>query len=155
MTEQYRCKHFGIKELVDEKTFAALGEDLCWALFPEDLLKGIDWFRERYGPCVINSWSFSNPYYCGEIYSYSGIRTPDSPYYSKGSAHSTASCVDMKFSEISAEEIRQDLKTVGQPVPFGLTRVEDGVNWIHAEFWTLDRVKSYHETIKGIRFFQP
>lgn len=53
----YRCKYFGIKELVSPIVYNKWGEQ-AWMFFKESTLKGLDFIRESYGqPIIINNWS--------------------------------------------------------------------------------------------------
>jgi len=44
----YKCKHFGIKELVSEGTYNKRGEK-AWQLLDDRILRTIDFLRETYG----------------------------------------------------------------------------------------------------------
>ena len=125
----YQCKHFAIHELVSKALYESFGmhTDLLWSLLDEDLLRGIDWLRERYGSATINNYGFSSH----GNFEWSGLRTVDCPVYSKGSMHSVGMGADLKFTNTSSEDIRQDLKSIGN-VPW-ITRVEDKVDWLHVD----------------------
>ena len=126
----YRCEHFRIEELVSPEAFQMLHEDVLWSAFDEDLLKAADWLRERYGRCTINNWLWSGGF------TQSGLRTKDSRFYSPGSQHSIGCALDMKFSDYSAEYIRDDLAAMelaGEEIPRGIRRIERGVSWLHID----------------------
>ena len=142
----YHCKHFSIEELVPEELFELLHEDVLWGLFDEELLKAADWLRDRYGPATINNWKW------GGVFNQSGLRTKNSQFYREGSMHSVGKALDMKFSNISAEAVRADLKAMnarGEMIPH-IRRIEDGVNWVHLD------VKPQKGIMKGhVYFFKP
>ena len=126
----YTCNHFEIHELVSPETLAQHTESECWAMFDPDILKAADWLRERYGPGTINNWKW------GGEFSQSGLRTPESKYYSPTSQHSIGCALDMKFSDYSAEYIRDDLAAMelaGDEIPRGIRRIERGVSWLHID----------------------
>jgi hypothetical protein len=53
----YKCKYFGIKELVSPIVYNKWGEQ-AWMFFKESTLKGLDLFREAYNsPIIINNWA--------------------------------------------------------------------------------------------------
>jgi len=85
--------------------------------------------RNRYGPATINNW------YTGGEREWSGVRTAGSPYYSFFSEHSWGRASDKLFSDMSAEEVRADIKEHYEDIykPLGLTCIEDGVGWVHSD----------------------
>ena len=139
----YQCKHFAIHELVPKAMYESVGmhTDILWPLFNEDLLRGLDWLRDRYGSCVINNYGFSEH---GK-FEWSGLRTVDCPVYFAGSMHSVGMACDLKFTNHTAYEIRNDLRKL-KNVPF-ITRIEDGVDWLHVDV----KPTGLHE----IYFFKP
>lgn len=74
-----------------------------WSMFDTDLLKAIDWLWERYGTVTINDWKWKG------AFTQSGIRTKDSVHYSEGSMHSVGKAFDLKFKNVTAQYIRDDL----------------------------------------------
>lgn len=58
----YKCKHFGIKELVSRKVYNAFikyGEAFIWGFFDAEILQDVDLIRETWGkPIIINDWAF-------------------------------------------------------------------------------------------------
>lgn len=59
----YKCKHFGIKELVSKTVYnfyqSRYGEAFIWSFFDEDILKDLDTIREEWGKSIIiNNWAF-------------------------------------------------------------------------------------------------
>ena len=142
----YKCKHFKIEELVDEGTYLLYKEHygeqhfetFLWLLFDQTLLMAIDDLRDKHGSCNINNW------HLGGDFSWSGLRTPESPWYSEGSMHSVGKAFDLKFARATADEVRACLRS---KAPAGITRVELGTTWVHIDS---------AETGKGyVHFFNP
>ena len=53
----YKCKYFGIKELVSPVVYNIWGEQ-AWMFFKESTLRGLDTIRETYNsPIIINNWA--------------------------------------------------------------------------------------------------
>ena len=53
----YKCKYFGIKELVSPIVYDKWGEQ-AWMFFDTQVLKDLDLIRETYGhPIIINNWN--------------------------------------------------------------------------------------------------
>ena len=53
----YKCKYFGIKELVSPVVYNKWGEQ-AWMFFKESTLRGLDIIRETYNsPIIINNWA--------------------------------------------------------------------------------------------------
>lgn len=126
----YIPKYFEIHELVPKNLYESFGahSELLWATFDDDLLKGIDWLRARYGSTTINNYAYGHG-----NYEWSGLRlnVPECSFYSEGSMHSVGKAADLKFKECTAEEVRQDLKRI-KVVPW-ITRLEDKVDWLHVD----------------------
>lgn len=110
----YKCRYFGIQELVSRAAYNMFGE-LCWQFFQEDILKDLDIAREAWElyvrskypkekvGIIINNWSF------GGSYNESGLRTNiDSLVKSKKtvylSAHVLACGFDLKPTNGRHEE---------------------------------------------------
>lgn len=140
----YECKRFAIYELVPKELYEMMGPNtgVLWNLFDENLLLGLDWIADRYSPkdgVTINDW------YWGGEFSQSGLRTTKSEYYSSTSMHSVGMAADMKFKNITAEEIREDLRQL-KYAPL-ITRVENKVSWLH--------VDTKPTEVKELVFFDP
>lgn len=145
----YICKYFSIQEIVPKELFELFKDNhqILWGLFDPNLLQGIDWLRERFGPAYMNTWHLSK--HVQSVYgvrNWSGIRTYGSPYYRARSAHSRGMAGDMLFVNHSAEEIRQQLKKM-EKVPF-IKRVENDVSWLHVDTFT-------KPDYNGLYFFNP
>lgn len=125
--EVYKCKHFIIEELVDPALYEMFkdNEIVLWRMFDPDLLKGIDWMRDKFGPATINNWKWNGDR------KWSGLRSTNSPWYSSGSMHSVGGAADMLFNNFTAEEVREELRN-HRSIPF-IQRVEDDVSWVHVD----------------------
>ena len=134
----YKCAHFAIHELVPEGVYKARGE-LAWSLMDERVLKTIDRLRERYGPMTINNYKW------GGSRSWSGLRTPDSPYFSQYSQHTFGRAIDCLFADISAEDVRKDINANPNHPDFELiTAIEEGVSWLHIDCRNTDRLQRFY-----------
>ena len=123
----YKPEHLIIQEIVPPLLFNAVKDhpEILFNLFDPELLIGADWLRKRYGPMTCNNW------HAGGSFMWSGFRTAGSQYYSPGSMHSVGKALDLKFSKISSEEIRADLRKM-EYVPH-IKRIEDDVTWLHID----------------------
>ncbi len=98
-------------------------------LLDERLIRADQLLRNHFGPVTINNW-----WYGGER-NWSGIRTPDSPYYSKTSQHSCGRASDKIFSYFSADDVRDYIKIHYKTL--GITCIEANVSWTHSDVrWT-------------------
>lgn len=126
----YIPKHFKPEELVDPVTYEMFKHhpELIYKLFNPDLLRWMDWMRERYGACTVNNWKY------GGVRKWSGLRNPSCPEYTEGSMHCVGEAVDMVFTDWTAQAILADLKKLGNKVPY-IRRIEDkpGMTWIHGD----------------------
>jgi hypothetical protein len=131
----YRCKHFGIQELVPPKVYEDRGSK-AWELLDDRLLKTVDALRERFGACIINNWSF------GGSYSESGLRTPESKHYRPYSQHSFGRAADCKF-KVDIEIIRQYI--LSNPDSFEyINFVElDTPSWLHIDVRNTNRIATW------------
>lgn len=134
----YKCKYFNIKELVSPGTYNARGEK-AWQLLDDRLLWTLDELRKKYGPMTINDWSW------GGQREWSGLRTPDSPYYSQYSQHSYGRASDIIFKNISAEEVRQHILANSEdPTYKYINAMELGVSWCHLDIRNCDRILAFY-----------
>lgn len=152
----YKCKHFGIKELVSPKAYELKGEK-CWRWFPEEALRGLDLLWKEFGGGVyINTWGFNNPNILGKVFSYSGYHmASEYTKRSEFSGHRMWAAFDIKFSKHTAEEVRIKLlgfePTTNQFLPRierhpNITELEYGVSWLHVRF---------NSNLKGVLVYNP
>ena len=126
----YRPKHFALNELVPPDVIQARGEQ-AWQLMDERILRGADWLREKFGPCVING-KFN-----GKGFSESGLRNPLTTTGARWSQHKFGRAVDMKFLKVNVKEV-YDYILANQPEARanGITCVENinaTPSWLHAD----------------------
>lgn len=125
-------KHFVAQELVPPEVFAARGVKSL-ELFDHNLLRLLDWLREKYGPAVINNW------HIGGQFSQSGLRTvafygSELKYHNSFSQHKYGRAADMKFAKKTAVEIREDLKLQWPACGLGFPiSLEEDVSWLHVD----------------------
>ena len=133
----YKCKYFAVHELVPPAVFAKRGEK-SWELLDERLLITLDKLRKRYGPMTVNN------YYWGKDREWSGLRTSDSPYYSRFSQHTFGRAADCLFQNLSAEQVRQDILADPLNDDFKLIgSIELGVSWLHFDVRNCHALKTY------------
>lgn len=98
-------------------------------LIDDRILWTIDKMRERFGKITVNNWLW------GGAFSYSGWRPMT---YSKGakmSQHRWGRAVDMKFENVTPDEVREDIKMVGRRGVYQyITRCEaETPTWVHVD----------------------
>lgn len=120
----YVCKHFIIEELVPPHVYAERGEK-AWELFDDRALITLDALRDKFGSITVNNWKW------GGNRKWSGLRTPESPYYSPYSQHTFGRAFDCIFNKINTEDARHKvLKDRAELFPY-ITGVELKVSWFH------------------------
>ena len=129
-----KSKYFKVHEFVPKKMFAKYGEK-SWRFVDVRLIETIDILKEHFnlGTITINN------YFWGGDREWSGIRTPESPYYSYGSQHSFANAFDILFSHYTAEEVRNYI--INNPQKFKhIKGLELGVSWVHLDLRNEDEM---------------
>jgi len=129
-----KSKYFKIHELVPKKMFEKYGEK-AWRYVDVRLIESIDTLKEHFnlGTMTINN------YFWGGSREWSGIRTPESKYYSYGSQHSYANAIDAVFSHYSAEEVRNYIIDNKDLFPY-IKGIELGVSWLHIDVRNEDKI---------------
>ena len=136
----YKCEHFKIQELVSQKLYSMVHEDILWQMFDENLLRGIDWLRDQFGPITINNW------HSGGSFKQSGLRTKNSKYYSSLSMHSVGQAADLKFADWTPKQVSEKLRQFSV-VPY-IMRIENGTTtWLHVDTKPIGQA--------GLYFFNP
>lgn len=135
-----KSKRFAIHELVDKDTFALLG-DGAWGLVSWKIIETIDKLKEVF---PLGSMTINN-YFWGGSREWSGLRTPDSPYYSAKSMHSMQEdgvfkAVDIVFSKYTAQNVREFILSNQDMFPL-IRRMEDGVSWVHIDVKTTNKTE--------------
>ncbi len=122
-----KSRHFKIEELVPREMFKKYG-DKCWDFLDPQLIESIDTIKDRFsaGTATINNWLWNGNR------NWSGIRTPDSSYYSPSSMHSWGRAVDIVFSKYSPDEVRQDIINNPDIYPY-IKGLELDITWVHLD----------------------
>jgi len=132
-------KYFKIHELVPKKMFEKYGE-AAWRYVDPRLIESIDKLKEHFnlGTMTINN------YFWGGNREWSGIRTPESHYYSFGSQHSYANAIDAVFSHYSEEEVRNYIIDNKDLFPH-IKGIELGVSWLHIDVRNEDELVLFNK----------
>ncbi len=134
----YKCKNFIIEELVSPQAFKDRGQK-AWQLLDDRMLITLDRLREKYGSMTVNNWKW------GGDREWSGLRTSDSPYFSKYSQHSFGRAADVIFKTVTAEKVRQDMLANPDDATFEyINSIELGVSWLHFDIRNVDRIFAFH-----------
>ena len=122
-----KSKYFKVHELVPRAMYEKYGET-AWRYVDTDLINAIDLLKEQFpkGTMTINN------YVWGGEREWSGLRTPDSPWYSFGSMHSFGKAVDIVFSKYSAGDVREYIFS-NLEMFSGVKGIELGVSWVHLD----------------------
>lgn len=131
----YKCKHFSIHELVPPQVYKDRGE-FAWELLDDRLLITIDALRSRYGTMTINNYKL------GGEREWSGLRTPDSPFYREYSQHTFGRAADSIFHLVPVEHVRHDIQENPQMFPF-INSLELNTSWLHIDVRNCERIKTY------------
>ena len=133
----YKCQYFKIHELVPPHVYKERGEK-AWELIDDRILKTIDMLRKDLGEATINNYEF------GGDRQWSGLRTPDSPFYSPYSQHTFGRAVDILFKDVSAETVRKFILNNPDKYEFkSITAVELDTSWLHIDCRNTDRIKTF------------
>ncbi len=121
-------KYFKAYELVDRKTYEALGEDAL-RIFPEESLIMLDNLREFFGaPIDVNNWVI------GGAFQWRGFRTLNCKEGAKQSYHRKGMAFDGDVRGHTAEEARKKiLENQDNPLLVNINRIEADVNWLHID----------------------
>lgn len=131
----YRPKHFKAEELVSKATFAKLGASRVFRYFDPRILITADKLAERFnfdptgkkiGSASINNWLWKGDF------QYSGLRMPGEPHYKEFSDHSYGRALDIRFSALDAQSVRDYIEAHPEEFPY-ITFIEEGssVTWLH------------------------
>ncbi len=122
-----KSKYFRIEELVPKHIYEKRG-DKAWELIDYGIILTIDKLKTIFpnGTITINNWVWNGDR------QWSGLRTPESPYYSSTSQHSYGRAVDILFSAYDNQEVAQYVLDNPSEFPF-IKGVERGVSWCHLD----------------------
>lgn len=120
-------KNFYLDEYIPEGLYRELEHKthILIGLLDKRLIAADQRLRNIFGPVTINNWA------AGGDRNWSGIRTPDSPFYSRTSQHSWGRASDKLFSNATPEEVRAYIKIHWKKL--GITCVEENVTWVHSD----------------------
>ena len=105
--------------------------------FDINALVTLDALRDRYGYCTVNNW------FWGGDFKWSGFRPWDCPEGARLSQHKFGRAFDCKFRNVTADEVREDMRKADcfnpdskRPFPYEfqlIRRVEnyENMNWFH------------------------
>jgi len=134
----YHCRHFKLHELVPPKVWDQRG-DRGWQLLDDRILRAADDLRDRYGPITINNYGY------GGNREWSGLRTPDSPFYRPFSQHTFGRALDMIFKAADVSKVRQDILSNPNDMMFAhINALEDDVEWLHIDVRNVSRIYVFH-----------
>lgn len=128
----YICKHFKAHEVVPPEIYEKFGER-SFQFLDDRLLKLCDALRDTFGSATINNYKWGGDRVA------SGLRSPDSPYYSPTSQHTFGRAVDILFKSYTADQVREHIKKfpdefVGfEDLGINSITLEDGVSWTHID----------------------
>lgn len=131
----YRCKNFSIEELVPQYVYLQRSEN-AWELLDEQLLRAIDRLRDRFGRMKINDWKW------GGERQWSGLRTPESPFYSLYSQHTYGQAFDILPLDAEVDEVRGYILEHPEEFP-EIGGIELGVNWLHVDGRNYSGIKTF------------
>ena len=133
----YKCNHFEIHELVPPAVYRDRKE-AAWELLDQYALITLDRLREKHGKATVNNW-----YWNGSRL-WSGLRTPNSPYYRPYSQHTFGRAFDMIFNDVSAQDVRDDMEENPNDMTYRyITSIELEVTWFHFDVRNCDTLKTY------------
>lgn len=136
----YKPKHFKLHEYLPPDLYKFLADrnmlSAGWSLLDDRLLRTDDQLREKFGKIKINDWHW------GGIRLWSGLRTPDSPYYSLTSQHTFGRGSDKLFLEADVNTVRQYVLDNPEEFPH-LNSLEMGTDWLHSDTRNCDRIMTY------------
>lgn len=134
----HKCEHFAIQELVPRAVYEARGEK-AWEVLDDRALRVLDLLRKRYGPITVNNW------HTGGDREWSGLRTPESPWFSPYSQHTFGRAFDCIFSNTTAEQVRKDiLADPDSELARLITSMELGTSWLHFDVRNTKRIKTFY-----------
>lgn len=127
----YIPEYFKAHELVPPEIYDKFGER-SFMFLDDRLLRLCDALREEFGSATINNYKWGGDRVA------SGLRSPDSPYYSSTSQHSFGRAVDILFKDCPSDFVRSEIRE-GVMLPYydkgeipSIT-LEEGVSWVHID----------------------
>ncbi|MBI9113281.1 peptidase M15 [Maridesulfovibrio ferrireducens] len=157
MSGIYKTNHFRIEELVSPEFYEANKSrgELMWLAFDARVLITLDLLRKVYGPLTVNDWLWGGPF------KYSGLRSMDCEEGAALSQHKFGRAADAKFKNVTADEVRNDMRKKGLLAPENkwsgsrcfdsITCIEETPNmsWFHFDVRNWDAVQYGVRVVKG------
>lgn len=127
----YQPKHFVVQELVPPEVYSDLKNEkysLTQIMNPK-LLITADSIREYFNkPMTINNW------FLGGEFTLRGFRPKNCPIGAVNSRHKFGDAIDFDIEGMTAEQVRQEILKNQKNTAFKyITRMENGVNWVHID----------------------
>lgn len=137
-------KYFDVRELVCTHVYTRFGES-SWQFLRTELLANILFLREHIGkPFTVNTWhrngKFDERGYRCNMCSIVREKTKSMQLYV--SAHTNGSAVDFDVQGMTAEEVRNVIRSVTLPYP---ARIERDVSWVHLDCYDYLNGKNLNE----------
>jgi len=130
-------ENFFIVEFVPPEIYRTYG-DFSTRFIDPKMFNIAQFFRGLFGEIIINNWYHQGPY------QYSGFRDPFCKTGSYLSSHKRGTAIDMKFTMVNPDEIREYVKK--NEINFidqGVTAIElNTLSWLHVscENWNKDHI---------------
>lgn len=119
--------YFHVAELVPPTLFQQYGEPRSWNFVNKRAFENLVKFREYVGHAfVINNYRTGGPR------EWSGLRTPDSPYYKSTSQHSFANAFDIQCPALEPQELQEIVQKVYAEYEIG--GLELAPTWTHIDW---------------------
>lgn len=129
--------YFSIRELVCPHVYNRFKES-AWQFISTELLSTLLVLRTKVicKPIIINNWSINGPY------SQRGLRCNQCELVkNKKSVYLSSHCigkgVDFSVSDMSAEDVRKQIKENVSKFEYPI-RIEEGTSWVHIDCYTMD-----------------
>jgi hypothetical protein len=124
--------NFSVQELVPKAFYERFG-DKAIRYFDPRILEVLSVIRTHVdSPMTINNWSSR-----GGNRQWSGLRTPDSPWYSEGSAHSWGMAFDSVMA-YDVDDLRREIISGELVLPHPV-RLELGISWFHIDVMNISK----------------
>lgn len=132
-----KSKHFKIHELVPKHIYKKYGKR-AWKFIDEKLILTIDALKDKFpdGSMTINNYKWKGDRH------WSGLRTPESSWYSETSMHSFGKAVDAVFSKYTTDEVRNYILNNPSEFPY-IKGIELGVSWLHIDVRNEDKLVQF------------
>ncbi len=135
----YKPKKFELYEFLPKDFYEAqkhLGMKL-WLMFDIRVLITSQRLRDRYGRMVMND------YHWGGVNQERGFRLFHTPTGASLSQHKFGRAADSKFKDVTAEEVRADVKKHPEKETFEfITCIEMNISWFHFDTRNWDKQRS-------------